>query len=58
VKMLAILYEGVTVGLEGGIVIGGETPEGKASRTRVQLQVERIMGFIVSFIAQELFHDR
>ena len=36
--MLALLYEGVTTGN-----IGGTTPEGKAARVRVQLEIERIM---------------
>ena len=43
IKMLALLYEGVTVGLGGDLVIGGQGPEGKAARVRVQLEVERIM---------------
>ena len=41
--MLALLYEGVTVGLGGGVLIGGQTAEGRAARARVQLEVERIM---------------
>jgi len=49
IKMLALLYEGVTVGIGGGVqgvnpkLIGGQTVEGKAGRVRVQLEVERIM---------------
>jgi nucleoporin GLE1 len=43
IKMLALLYEGVTVGLGGDMVIGGQSPEGKAARVRVQLEVERMM---------------
>jgi nucleoporin GLE1 len=43
IKMLALLYEGVTVGLGGGILIGGQSAEGRAARARVQLEVERIM---------------
>jgi nucleoporin GLE1 len=45
--MLALLYEGVTVGLgNAGLKaqVGGEAPEGKAARVRVQLEIERIMG--------------
>lgn len=49
VKVLGLLYEGVTVGLEGGLVIGGQSAEGKAARARVQLEVERIMGTRVSY---------
>jgi nucleoporin GLE1 len=43
VKLLALLYEGVTVGMGGGKIIGGDTAEGKAARVRVQLEIERIM---------------
>ncbi|KAG1856347.1 GLE1-like protein-domain-containing protein [Suillus subalutaceus] len=46
VKMLELLYEGATTGIGGvaGKLVGGQTPEGKAARVRVQLQIERIMG--------------
>ena len=45
VRLLALLYEGVTVGYHGleGRLIGGQSPEGIAARTRVQLEIERIM---------------
>ncbi|KAG1853314.1 GLE1-like protein-domain-containing protein [Suillus tomentosus] len=45
VKMLELLYEGATTGIGGvaGKLLGGQTPEGKAARVRVQLQIERIM---------------
>ncbi|KAG1726623.1 GLE1-like protein-domain-containing protein [Suillus paluster] len=45
VKMLELLYEGATTGIGGaaGKLVGGQTPEGKAARVRVQLQIERIM---------------
>lgn len=43
VKLLALVYEGVTASLEGGNFIGSESPEGKAARVRVQLEIERIM---------------
>jgi nucleoporin GLE1 len=43
VKMLALIYEGVTVGIGADRFIGGITPEGKAARVRVQLEIERIM---------------
>lgn len=42
-KMLALIYEGVTVGLGNGKLIGGESAEGIAARVRVQLEVERLM---------------
>lgn len=44
-KMLEVLYEGSTTGLFGqpGKLIGGDTPEGKAARTRLQLEIERII---------------
>ncbi|KAG1786952.1 GLE1-like protein-domain-containing protein [Suillus plorans] len=45
VKMLELLYEGATTGIGGvaGKLLGGQTPEGKAARVRVRLQIERIM---------------
>lgn len=43
VKMLALIYEGVTVGIGADKFIGGVSPEGKAARVRVQLEIERIM---------------
>lgn len=46
IKILALLYESVTVGIGGDLrlVVGGESAEGKAGRVRVQLEIERIMG--------------
>jgi nucleoporin GLE1 len=44
--MLALVYEGVTNGTGNGKFIGGESPEGKAARVRVQLEIERIMGVV------------
>ena len=41
--MLAMIYEGVTVGLGNGKFIGGESAEGAAARARVQMEVERLM---------------
>ncbi|KAI0646290.1 GLE1-like protein-domain-containing protein [Trametes meyenii] len=45
VRLLALMYEGVTVGYHGqeGRLIGGQSPEGTAARVRVQLEIERIM---------------
>ncbi|KAI0929417.1 hypothetical protein AcW1_009921 [Taiwanofungus camphoratus] len=45
IKLLSLLYEGVTTGLKGSNqrLIGGQTPEGIAARVRVQLEIERIM---------------
>jgi len=45
VKMLQLLYEGATTGIGGaaGKLLGGQTPEGKAARVRVLLQIERII---------------
>ncbi|TFK50353.1 hypothetical protein OE88DRAFT_1660673 [Heliocybe sulcata] len=44
-KLLEMLYEAVTVGITGesDYALGGLTPEGKAARVRVQLEIERIM---------------
>ncbi|EPQ51338.1 hypothetical protein GLOTRDRAFT_141097 [Gloeophyllum trabeum ATCC 11539] len=45
VKMMELLYEGVTTGIGGASerVLGGSSPEGKAARVRVQLEIERVM---------------
>ncbi|KAH7915537.1 GLE1-like protein-domain-containing protein [Hygrophoropsis aurantiaca] len=43
VKLLELLYEGATNGIGGDKVLGGQNPEGKAARVRVQLEIERIM---------------
>ncbi|OJT07083.1 Nucleoporin gle1 [Trametes pubescens] len=45
VRLLSLLYDGVTVGYHGlqGRLIGGPSPEGVAARMRVQLEIERIM---------------
>ncbi|TFK36301.1 GLE1-like protein-domain-containing protein [Crucibulum laeve] len=43
VKILALIYEGVTVGLGNGKLIGGESAEGSVNRTRARMEVERIM---------------
>ncbi|CAL1712569.1 unnamed protein product [Somion occarium] len=47
VKLLGILYEGVTTGLHGtGRLIGGSAAPGPAARGRAELEIERIMGVI------------
>ncbi|KAI0071307.1 hypothetical protein K474DRAFT_1669133 [Panus rudis PR-1116 ss-1] len=48
IKLLGILYEGATVGLNGDTskLIGGTEPEGTAARVRVQLEIERLMSTI------------
>lgn len=43
IKLLALLYEGVTSGKVGGL-----TPEGKAARVRVQLEIERVLNGLTS----------
>ena len=44
-KLLGLVYEGATVGIQGerGRLIGGKTGEGTAARVRVQLEVERLL---------------
>ena len=44
-KLLALLYEGCTVGIFGqkGRLVGGKSPEGVASRVRVQVDIEKLM---------------
>ncbi|GJE98233.1 GLE1-like protein-domain-containing protein [Phanerochaete sordida] len=46
IKVLELLYECATEGINGqqGRLLGGSAPEGIAARTRVQLEIERIMG--------------
>lgn len=50
VKLLGVVYQGVTEGLgaKGEFHIGGTTPEGKAARVRVQLEIEAIMKDVVA----------
>ncbi|EGN94491.1 hypothetical protein SERLA73DRAFT_96644 [Serpula lacrymans var. lacrymans S7.3] len=45
VKMLELLYMGATQGINGSSdkLLGGQSPEGKAARVRVQLEIERIL---------------
>ena len=45
-KLLAVLYDGCTVGLYGrkDHLIGGKSPEGIAARVRLQLEIEKLMG--------------
>lgn len=49
VKLLELLYRGVTQGVpspDGSgtmFTIGGASPEGKAAKVRVQLEIERVM---------------
>jgi nucleoporin GLE1 len=48
IKVLALIYQGVTEGLPKGsndekLPFGGQSPEGKSARIRVFLQVERII---------------
>ncbi|KAK7048672.1 GLE1-like protein-domain-containing protein [Favolaschia claudopus] len=43
VKMLELIYGGVTVGFAEGRFIGGTSPPGVSARSRVQIEVERIM---------------
>jgi nucleoporin GLE1 len=48
IKMLALIYQGVTEGLPTGsndekLLIGGPSPEGRSARMRVLLVVERVM---------------
>ncbi|KAJ3554600.1 hypothetical protein NP233_g12387 [Leucocoprinus birnbaumii] len=42
-KMLALIYEGVTTGIGADKFIGGITPHGKSARVRVQLKIEEII---------------
>ncbi|KAJ7079717.1 GLE1-like protein-domain-containing protein [Mycena belliarum] len=42
-KMLELVYRGTTVGFAEGRLIGGTSAVGTSARTRVQMEVERIM---------------
>lgn len=42
-KVLALIYEGITTGYEEGKLIGGELPEASAARTRVMVSIEHIV---------------
>ncbi|KAF8629806.1 hypothetical protein AX15_003275 [Amanita polypyramis BW_CC] len=58
IKMLALIYEGVTKGFSTGsggenLLIGGQSSEGRSSRMRVLLEVERIMKSIRTTVANE-----
>ncbi|KAF9255264.1 hypothetical protein L218DRAFT_1036289 [Marasmius fiardii PR-910] len=43
VKLIALMYEGASKGLGNGKLLGGESPEGIAARSRVSLEIETIM---------------
>jgi nucleoporin GLE1 len=42
-KVLALIYEGITTGYDNGKLIGGDTAEGSAARTRVLVALENIV---------------
>ena len=43
IKLMTIIYDGCTTGMEGGRLIGGTSPEGTASRVRIQVEIEKLM---------------
>jgi nucleoporin GLE1 len=45
IKILQLIYDGTTVGIYGqeNKFIGGDSPEGKAAKARVRMEVERIV---------------
>ena len=49
IKMLEALYDGCTTGIYGteGRLIGGTSPEGVAFRTRLRLEIEKLMTSLV-----------
>ena len=57
VRLLAVMYEGVSVGFHGqqGRLIGGESAEGVAARVRLQLEIERIVEDLAEAI--DVSHD-
>jgi nucleoporin GLE1 len=42
-KVLALIHEGITNGYDAGKLIGGDTVEGSAARTRVLIALEYIV---------------
>ncbi|KAF9527169.1 GLE1-like protein-domain-containing protein [Crepidotus variabilis] len=44
IKVLALVYEGITKGYHQGKLIGGDTPEGSAARTRALVALEAVVG--------------
>ncbi|KAF9479117.1 hypothetical protein BDN70DRAFT_906385 [Pholiota conissans] len=48
VKTLALIHQGITQGYETGKLIGGDTTEGAAARTRTLVSLENIMNGISS----------
>lgn len=48
IKVLALVYEGITNGYEGGKLIGGDSTDGSAARTRVLVAVEDSIGGVQS----------
>ncbi|KAF8154531.1 GLE1-like protein-domain-containing protein [Crassisporium funariophilum] len=48
IKLLALIYDGITTGYEDGKLIGGIGASGSAARTRVMLALERIMSGVQS----------
>ncbi|KAI0323758.1 hypothetical protein GY45DRAFT_1376095 [Cubamyces sp. BRFM 1775] len=57
VRLLALMYEGVTVGHHGleGRLVGGWSPEGVAARVRLQLEIEHIIRDLGETI--DVLHD-
>lgn len=51
IKMLALIYEGVTVGFAAGKLIGGLGAEGSAARARVQMEIERIVSVPIQSVS-------
>ena len=45
IKVLQLIYEGASMGVFGqaGKLLGGDSPEGKAAKARVQMEIERIV---------------
>lgn len=45
IKILQLIYEGTSTGVFGqaGRLLGGDSPEGKAAKARVQMEIERIV---------------
>ncbi|TEB30878.1 hypothetical protein FA13DRAFT_1733293 [Coprinellus micaceus] len=45
IKILQLIYEGTSTGVFGqaGKLLGGDSPEGKAAKARIQMEIERIV---------------
>ncbi|KAF7314635.1 hypothetical protein MKEN_00937200 [Mycena kentingensis (nom. inval.)] len=56
VKMLELMYIGVTVGFAGKKLIGGSAPDGNAPRMRLKMEVEKVLAGTTDKLDLESFY--